>query len=131
MTEQPYLSVMEVMRDQRVQPTAFHFSLVMSGYLRQQEPHKALKIHNRMRRLGLRDTLSSRQLYLRAKAYVEKNTAQAHDVSSGQQAPLTDVVDEFRRVLKDSGGFLLIDNTNDISLRIVELVANSIMSLGR
>nr|OQO16770.1 hypothetical protein B0A51_14992 [Rachicladosporium sp. CCFEE 5018] len=60
-----------VMPKNDMRPTAFHYAIVMTGYINQKKPREALDLHRHMKRLSVRPSTSSNLAYLKARAISE------------------------------------------------------------
>ncbi|KAK6441285.1 hypothetical protein LTR95_002478, partial [Oleoguttula sp. CCFEE 5521] len=60
-----------VMPKNDMRPTAFHYAIVMTGYINQKKPKEALELHRQMKRLSVRPSTSSNAAYLKARAMSE------------------------------------------------------------
>ncbi|KAK6426332.1 hypothetical protein LTR95_016142, partial [Oleoguttula sp. CCFEE 5521] len=60
-----------VMPKNGMRPTAFHYAIVMTGYINQKKHKEALDLHRQMKRLSVRPSTSSNVAYLKARAMAE------------------------------------------------------------
>ncbi|KAK3671609.1 hypothetical protein LTR78_008532, partial [Recurvomyces mirabilis] len=87
-----------VMPKERIMPTAFHYAIVMTGFVNQGMVDHALRMHKDMRTRNIRPTFTSKLIYLKAKAIKE------HQMKGGKEAvtPLSDTMAELKIMLANS-----------------------------
>lgn len=70
-TPAAYKILRKVMPEHDCLPTAFHYALVMTGYVNSGQYAEALEVHEHMRVRNIRTSPSSSSIYLKAKALME------------------------------------------------------------
>lgn len=96
-----------VMPDQGLKPTAFHYAVVMSGFMRQRAFKVALEIHKKMISRGIKPTLSTNAIYVKCRAQYELRQNREND---GQDAryPVGLIVDELEEIFNDPAAGLAV-----------------------
>ena len=87
-----------------LQPQAFHYAVVMSGFVRQNALKTALDIHKQMLKRNIERTLMSNAVYLKAKALYELRQAPGADI---WEYPVELIVEELDEIFKDSAAGLV------------------------
>lgn len=72
----------QVMPAEGVRPNALHYAYIIAGYVNQEMYAEALEAHTIMTRSRIRDTVSTRMAYLKAKAMTEKKANKDLDHAS-------------------------------------------------
>ncbi|KAK4541811.1 hypothetical protein LTR36_007343 [Oleoguttula mirabilis] len=113
-THAAYKILREVMPEHGCRPTAFHYALVMTGYVNQGKYAEALEVHEHMRVRNIRITASSNIVYLKAKALQEHADTRSVDAGTADTAragfhkvetqPLKDTIKELQKILRASNG---------------------------
>lgn len=88
------------MPEKGLQPQAFHYAIVMTGFVRQRAFKTALDIHNRMLSRNIRPSLSTNAIYLKAKAQYGLVQAQRGDEIVAQY-PVELIVEELEEIFQD------------------------------
>ncbi|KAK3069557.1 hypothetical protein LTR53_012008 [Teratosphaeriaceae sp. CCFEE 6253] len=101
-TDAAYDILRTVMRDERLEPSAFHYALVMTGYVNQGMPESALEVHDAMRARKIKPTFSSNVIYLKARALQERATLRRTGSQGG--AELTQTINDLKNALAASNG---------------------------
>lgn len=86
-----------VMRDKGVQPTAFHYALVIKGYINQGMYQEAVHLGRKMERKNIRKSISFNVAYLQAKALLESKHKQSSDT---RELPLEDTMRDLEVMLE-------------------------------
>jgi len=112
-TNEAYTILTTIMRTQNVRPFAYHYAIIMLGYLKQNMPQEALKAHYDMRANLVRESPSTRAAYFKAKAKIEEMNIQNSDLGDPESvlpiepygrastAPLTETINELLAVMRD------------------------------
>ncbi|PNS16918.1 Pentatricopeptide repeat-containing protein, mitochondrial [Sphaceloma murrayae] len=104
----------KVMPTEGFQPTSYHYTAVMAGFIRTRELQTALDIYKRMHRSGIQPTVGTEAMYLKAKAlfghYVMKPEnrtplKQEEDEPLDDPRPLEDTVQELLDALEGDVNF--------------------------
>ncbi|KAK5118776.1 hypothetical protein LTR85_007982 [Meristemomyces frigidus] len=114
-THAAYRILREVMSEHGCQPTAFHYALVMTGYVNQGKYAEALEVREHMRVRNIRSTFSSNVIYLKATAlqeHVATSNVPAEATAGGGSAafrkvspgPLDETLKDLQMVLEASQG---------------------------
>lgn len=94
--------VRSVMRNNKVRPLAFHYAIVMAGYVNQQMYQAALDVFEEMSRAKVRPSKSTRAVFLKAKALREHDSdARGGDLKYDNMttpASLRHVIEDFKRL---------------------------------
>ncbi|KAF4550200.1 Hypothetical protein D9617_18g033910 [Elsinoe fawcettii] len=104
----------EVMPQEGYQPTAFHYTLVITGFVRTKDYQYALDIYNTMQQAGIKPTIGTRAAYLKAKALMEHSTQehreglpyeQTEDEDMNDPRPLGDTIRELMAAVDEEIDF--------------------------
>lgn len=99
-----YKIVTSAMKENGVQPTAFHYSIVMAGYNNAGRTNDTLRVHEDMVRLNIKPTPSSRAAYLEARAVQEHRAVRTGFGSRNKERkPLNDAIEELKRLVETPG----------------------------
>ncbi|KAF1345292.1 hypothetical protein BDV97DRAFT_45199 [Delphinella strobiligena] len=94
--------VRSVMRKNKTRPLAFHYTIVMAGYVNQHMYQAALDVFDEMSRAKVRPSKSTRSVYLKAKTLREHHgDARGGDLKYDNMttsAPLADAIEDFKRL---------------------------------
>ncbi|KAK1071330.1 hypothetical protein LTR74_003460 [Friedmanniomyces endolithicus] len=101
-TNSAYKILRVVMRDKRLEPTAFHYALVMTGYVNQNNYKTALEVYQAMRQRHIEPTVSSNEIYLKAKALHEQENKPASDVLGQEPIALETTMRRMKELLRFS-----------------------------
>ncbi|KAK0275959.1 hypothetical protein LTR35_010728 [Friedmanniomyces endolithicus] len=101
-TNSAYKILRVVMRDKRLEPTAFHYALVMTGYVNQGNYDTALEVHQAMRQRHIEPTVSSNEIYLKAKALHEQENKTVSDVLGQEPTTLDTTIRRMKELLRFS-----------------------------
>lgn len=106
-TDDAWNIIKSVMPKEGIQPQAFHFAIVMTGYVRQGAFQKALSVYQMMLDNNIRPSLTARAIYLKARAQEEvKHRPQA---GSNQTSFLSgSIVDDLEDALRDPSAGLAL-----------------------
>jgi pentatricopeptide repeat-containing protein PET309 len=119
------------MPEKGLEPTAFHYSVVMTGFIRQRAFKTALDIHAKMISRNITPTLNTNAIYIKAKALYEIGDGRRR-VEHPDKYPVELIVEELRDIFRDpSAGFAAhepnsltaMDNNLPQSLLIGQLIA--------
>lgn len=97
----------DVMTEHGARPTAFHYALVMTGYVNQGKYAEALEVHEHMRSLNIKATFSSNAIFLKAKASKEGRDSRRLAFGSVRKAraePLHETIKELQGMMQASHG---------------------------
>lgn len=86
------------MPEKGLQPQAFHYGVVMTGFVRQNSFKTALDIHKQMLGKNITPTLMTNAIYLQAKALYELRQAPGADIA---QYPVELIVEELDEIFRD------------------------------
>ena len=92
-----------LVKDEGIAPTAFHYSLVMTGYINERQYDRALQVHWEMEMRNVRPTLSSRRAFLKAKLFSEHH-GRIGGERSDTSVPLNEIISELGKILRASDG---------------------------
>jgi pentatricopeptide repeat-containing protein PET309 len=93
------------MPEKGLRPTAFHYSVVMTGFVRQRAFKTALDIHAKMISRNIKPSLNTNAIYIKAKAFHEVGDGQRRDDNPANHS-LELIVEELRDIFRDpSAGF--------------------------
>ncbi|KAI9873314.1 MAG: hypothetical protein M1830_000551 [Pleopsidium flavum] len=84
-TESAYKILRVVMPRDGIKVTAFHYAIVMGGYLASNEPESVFGVYKRMIKRNIRPTLSTQLPLLKASASAELNEIRRHGLSEATQ----------------------------------------------
>ncbi|CAK4032142.1 hypothetical protein DOTSEDRAFT_69310 [Lecanosticta acicola] len=100
-TQAAYKIMTRVMPQANLSPVAIHYAVIMAGFVNQRSYQDALRIYKEMRENNVRDTLSSRKIYLRACALQEQKERRiARPIEEEiRPAPLDVVIKELESTL--------------------------------
>ncbi|KAK0932712.1 hypothetical protein LTR29_015716 [Friedmanniomyces endolithicus] len=101
-TNSAYKILRVVMRDKRLEPTAFHYALVMTGYVNQGNYNTALEVHQAMRQRNIEPTVSSNEICLKAKALHEQEEKPVSDVLGEEAIALETTMRRMKELLRFS-----------------------------
>ncbi|KAK0284049.1 hypothetical protein LTR54_011598 [Friedmanniomyces endolithicus] len=101
-TNSAYKILRVVMRDKRLEPTAFHYALVMTGYANQGNYNTALEVHQAMRQRNIEPTVSSNEIYLKAMALHEQEEKPISDVLEEEAIALETTMRRMKELLRFS-----------------------------
>jgi len=88
------------MPEKGLEPQAFHYAIVMTGFVKQHAFKTALDIHEKMLSRNIKPTLSTNAIYLKAKAlYGLRQEPQAADDVA--QHSIESIVEELEQILED------------------------------
>ncbi|KAF2154219.1 hypothetical protein K461DRAFT_277320 [Myriangium duriaei CBS 260.36] len=108
------------MPEDKIRPTASQFATIMTGYIKVKDYKEALNVWNYMQSHSIEPTISTRAIYLRAKALLEDSEAvvvrDANGFPDANQVlgPLSDTVNELLDALKDDPKF---GPTSEVGMR--------------
>jgi pentatricopeptide repeat-containing protein PET309 len=86
------------MPEKDLQPQAFHYAVVMTGFVRQNSFKTALDIHKQMLSRNIKPTFMTNAIYVKAKALYELRQAPG---ASAAQYPVELIVEELDEIFKD------------------------------
>ncbi|KAL1585444.1 hypothetical protein WHR41_05671 [Cladosporium halotolerans] len=89
-----------VMPEHGVKPVAFHYAVVMTGYVRQNAFGTAISIYHKMLSNRIRPTLSTNAIYAKARARYELKEASVAD-DPNTVYPVAAIVDELEELFED------------------------------
>jgi len=115
-----YKILRTVMPEHGVRPTAFHYALVMTGYVNQGKYADALGVYDHMQTRKIRHTFSSNTIYLKAKALKEHADSKRAAFRKVQPEPLDDTIKELQRILQASHGNDLAAKQSQTGLGVEE-----------
>ncbi|KAK5676386.1 hypothetical protein LTS10_011199 [Elasticomyces elasticus] len=102
-TDAAYKILTTVMQDEMLEPTGFHYALVMTGYVNAGRSATALEVHAKMREYNIQPTVSSNAIFLKARALQEREKlTPVHD--GKYVTPLNQTINDLRNVLNASSG---------------------------
>ncbi|KAK5729026.1 hypothetical protein LTR15_002167 [Elasticomyces elasticus] len=102
-TDAAYKILTTVMQDEMLEPTGFHYALVMTGYVNAGRSATALEVHAKMREYNIQPTASSNAIFLKARALQERERlTPVHD--GKYVTPLNQTINDLRNVLDASNG---------------------------
>jgi pentatricopeptide repeat-containing protein PET309 len=88
------------MPEQGIQPQAFHYAIVMTGFVKQHAFKSALDIHKQMLSRNIKPALSTNAIYLKAKALYELRQA-PREGDDAAQYPVEMIIEEFEEIFRD------------------------------
>ncbi|KAK5109631.1 hypothetical protein LTR62_006868 [Meristemomyces frigidus] len=103
MTAAAYKILTSVMRAHQVQPTAFHYALVMTGYVNQRMASDALSVYKDMQDHNIKPTFSTNTIYLKARALDEQRIRRGVGPKKTNM-PLKSTMAHLQRLLSNSLG---------------------------
>lgn len=87
-----------IMPAKDIRPSAFHYTIVMNGYIRQGRYDEALQLHRAIGKNQVRPSVGSNMAYLKAKALSE-HAAKSDDSEEYSAVPLRDTIKELLKLL--------------------------------
>jgi len=105
-TNEAYKILTTVMKAQHVRASAYHYAVIMLGYLKQHMPKEALKVHYDMHANLIQGSPSTRAAYIKAKAKIEQDNLLKSSLGASDEilplepygspinAPLTSTINE-------------------------------------
>ncbi|THV77937.1 hypothetical protein D6D29_08098 [Aureobasidium pullulans] len=91
-----------VMPASNIRPMAFHYSILMAGYLNQEMFSEAIGVEAEMIEARVRPTPSSRAIALKARALYEQHKKRGEVDESGKQLPLELAIEDYKKLLGDN-----------------------------
>lgn len=117
-TSAAWAILIKVMKADGFEPTAKHYTVAMAGFCNQNEPEKAIMVHNRMLAANIRQSVDTKAALIRAKGLVARK-ARNEARLSGQEYPdalasaltdLRDAVDNIQlREVANAGNYTVQD----------------------
>lgn len=90
----------ESMPEKGLQPQAIHYSIVMTGFVRQHAFKTALDIHRKMISRNVKPTLSTNAIYLKARALYELRDGTKGNADLNDH-PVELIIDELQEIFRD------------------------------
>jgi pentatricopeptide repeat-containing protein PET309 len=93
------------MPEQNLEPQAFHYAVVMTGFVRQRAYSTVMGVHKIMLSNNIKPSLTTNAIFLKAKALYELRQG-PWKVDNGTQYPVQLIVEELEEVFRDPAGGL-------------------------
>ena len=93
-----------VMPEHNVEPTAFHYGIIMLGFVQKRMYKSALDLHMRMSRRNVRPSITTNVVYLKSKAYAEREEKRGEQSIDGEPVPLESSIEELQDMMQRYDG---------------------------
>ena len=101
-TNAAYKILRSIMTVENVRPTAFHYAIIMAGYVNQGMYLEALQVQKDMDQKQIKPSISTRMAYFKAKALAEaaaRDSSNMDGLGTVDPMPLQDTIDEMLQML--------------------------------
>lgn len=103
-TQEAYGILQRVMPSKHIEPTAFHYAILIAGFVNNRQAQQAVEVYGRMTRTNIKSSAAARAAYLKAIAITERHRISRRKLPASEPVPLEETMKELKNILRISDG---------------------------